>query len=253
MLVPIVRVLLRGGLAAADFATAARLAYARAAALESRSGSRRPNVSRIAATTGLTRREIGHLLRNSDTKAENTSPSSYAQPLMRVVQGWKQDKQFMSKKGPKPLRISGKRSSFQQLVKSYGGDVTVVAVLHELERLGCIRRIGKDHVRLIRSKVALSGYEPIALTRYGLNLADFARSLGSDQSSPENRSYFNTRESKNIPAELIPLFIKTFSERADILLDGFENWTKAAPVNSSSVAADRAGIGIYLILPNATE
>ena len=101
------------------------------------------NHSKVAALTGLPRKEIRRLLKSpSTTDLEPGTPS--AMPSERVVRGWLTDRRFLTRRGrPKSLAVGGDTLSFDRLVKIYGGDVSPRAVLEEVLRSRMIRRSGE--------------------------------------------------------------------------------------------------------------
>lgn len=97
------------------------------------------NHSKVAALTGLPRKEIRRTLNRQPNPSEQTAAAHM--PSARVVRGWLTDRRFLTRKGrPKSLVVSGETFSFERLVKEYGGDVSPRAVLEELVRSRTIRR-----------------------------------------------------------------------------------------------------------------
>jgi hypothetical protein len=74
MLDPLVRLLLAAGIGVGDFLSLVKVAYVRAARDQGREarGELRPNASRIAVVTGLTRGEVASMLA-ADTDERRTS------------------------------------------------------------------------------------------------------------------------------------------------------------------------------------
>lgn len=127
--------------------------------------------------------------------------------------------------------------------------MTVVGVLKELERLHCVRRIGKDRVRLVRKYLTQSGYDRQALGRYGRKLTDYAESLDSQFKPAQDRVYLDVIDNCEISTDMLPIFRKTFAERAAMLLGGFETWSKRNALRVASEKSQRVGLGVYLIAP----
>lgn len=123
------------------FSRLAREAFVKAAADRSRLRNGRINHSKVAALTGLPRREISRIL---NWRVADLAPDRKTRtPAERVVQGWLTDRRFLSKKGgPKSLAVGGPDSSFALLVKKYGGDISPRAVLEELLRSRVVRSEG---------------------------------------------------------------------------------------------------------------
>lgn len=131
--------LLPCGITPNSFSRLAREAFIRAAAGHARLRNGKVNHSKIAALTGLPRKEIRRVLSRASTAME---PDSAARmPSERVVDGWLNDRRFLTRHGrPKPLVVAGGTFSFERLVKEYGGDVSPRAVLEELVRKKRVRR-----------------------------------------------------------------------------------------------------------------
>ena len=73
LLGPLVRLLLDAGMGVGDFVSLLKVAYVRAAVQQGRSvaGSVRPNVSRIAVVTGLTRVEVTAILASGEAESRS--------------------------------------------------------------------------------------------------------------------------------------------------------------------------------------
>jgi|SRR5579883_495387 len=130
------------GITPTRFSKLARDAFVRAAAGKSRLRNGKVNHSKVAALTGLSRKEIRRILNRSAATVEPSRPTNT--PSERVVHGWLTDRRFLTGRGdPKALAGGRGDSSFGQLVKAYGGDISPRAVLEELVRSGRVRRCGK--------------------------------------------------------------------------------------------------------------
>lgn len=116
LLKPLVHILLRNGVSYGDFAEMAKMAYVDVASDEFRNG-RPMTISRIAALTGLTRKEAKRLHElDRDSNAESYGRYNRA---IRVISGWLNDVEFQDKKGlPSVLPMEGQSRSFSALVKN---------------------------------------------------------------------------------------------------------------------------------------
>lgn len=142
LLVELASALLPHSITPNTFSRLAREAFVKVAADHSRLRNGRTNHSKIAALTGLPRREISRILNRRPAGFESSHKTRT--PTERVVQGWLTDRRFVSQKGgPKSLVIGGPGSSFARLVKEYGGDISPRAVLEELARSRIIRTKGQ--------------------------------------------------------------------------------------------------------------
>lgn len=146
-------ILLPQGITPEEFSALAREAFIRAATERSRLRNGRVNRSKIAALTGLSRREIKRILDVDRAERSLEHNRSSRTPSERVVQGWLSDRRFRTVQGqPKLLAIAGGASSFQRLVKEYGGDISPRGVLEELVRSRMVRKLGR-RVELCLSKL----------------------------------------------------------------------------------------------------
>src|SRR4051812_48307565 len=121
--------LIRNGYGSAQFSRLARTAFVEAAQLVGKKKNRAASVARTAAVTGLTRPEVSRILRSVRSRPkEFENDSNRAE---RVARGWMSDRQFLQKNNrPLTLRYAGSSASFTNLVKKYGGDIPVRAMLN---------------------------------------------------------------------------------------------------------------------------
>lgn len=129
-------VLLPRGMTPKRFGELARSAFVHAAADMSRLRNGRVNYSRVAAQTGLSRADVGRLLKRNALEFDLRGQSA----VERVINGWCTDSAFAKRSGhPKPLMIGDATTPFGRLVRKYGGDIPHRAVLAELVRIGAAK------------------------------------------------------------------------------------------------------------------
>lgn len=146
LLQPLARLCLRLGFGYREYCEMSKAAFVAVAAEDYGVHGRPTNVSRIAAMTGLTRKEVSRIRR----KVENggATRTQRASPLVEVVAAWRSDREFCSSGKPNRLPLEGKRGSFHSLVRRFAGDIPDGAMRKELERIGAVRLVG-DSVELI--------------------------------------------------------------------------------------------------------
>lgn len=158
LLRPLVRILLRNGVAYGSFAELARKVYVDVAFEEFTPEGKKQTVSRVSAMTGMTRKEVKRLL-EMEGPADAASQERFNRGI-RVISGWLHDKRFHDAGGkPADLPVDGKRNSFATLVKDYSGDIPTKAMLSMLEEAGNVRQI-KGKVRLVRHAY-VPGNDPV--------------------------------------------------------------------------------------------
>jgi hypothetical protein len=145
---PLVRILLRNGIAYGTLAELVRKVYVDVAFQDFAPAGKKQTVSRVSVLTGLTRKEVKRLvdLKNPDDTA---SQERYNRGV-RVIGGWLNDKRFREANGnPADLPVDGKSNSFATLVKDYSGDIPTRAMLAMLVESGSVRLV-KGRTRLVR-------------------------------------------------------------------------------------------------------
>lgn len=142
VLVPVIRFCLRRSLYIQDLLEAAKVVYIEQAAIEIKNSNDTVNISRLAAMTGLHRRDVMRIYRDEEIKEAPQGLTS------RIIGQWQQDPRFITKtKKPRVLTLEGETSEFKQLVQRVSNDLNATTVLFELERIGAVERV-KEGVRL---------------------------------------------------------------------------------------------------------
>lgn len=191
--------LLPRGITPASFSRLAREAFIRAAAGQARLRNGKLNHSKIAALTGLPRKEIRRILKHP---VKNLDPDSKNLPSERVVRGWLNDRRFLTRQShPRLLLATGGTPSFAHLVREYGGDVSPRAVLEELVRSGLVRRAGERlELQVTRLRSLRGGLGPLA--RIIPTLVDGLRIVSRDPTSALGSGLYRLRLGASAEAEL---------------------------------------------------
>jgi hypothetical protein len=249
LLVPLVRILLRNGMAAKSFYELAKRAYVRVAQEEFRIGGRKATISRIAILTGLTRKEVQALVA-APPVPEDPSEQEYNRAA-RVVTGWLRDSEFGDGKGhPTPLAMTGKRRSFGALVKRYSGDIPVRAMLDELVRVGAVKRLRDGKVALVTR-----GYIPhkgtgTKLAILGQDTADLIATIDHNlHGNPSQPRVQRKVMYDNVPMEAAHEFRTIAAAQAQELLEALDRWLshRDRDVNPTVKGKGRmrVGLGLY--------
>lgn len=140
---PVVRFCLRHAVKIQDASRALTSLFVEEATRALGESEEAPNVSRVAAITGIHRREVTRLLKGG-------VPTEREPPLLRKVLGrWQSHPDYRKGKLPRPLLCEGSESEFAQLVREVSQDLNPYTVLFELERAELVERVdGK--VKLLR-------------------------------------------------------------------------------------------------------
>lgn len=144
MLRPLARFCLRNSLAIQEIVEALKSALIDEAMQEVSRVSKKVSVSRLSVITGLHRRDVMRLTRETQ---RTDSPTSLAS---RVIGQWTEDKRFQTSDGnPKVLSYEGDQCEFKDLVRCVSQDLNHCTVLFELERTGAVEKT-RNGVKLIR-------------------------------------------------------------------------------------------------------
>ena len=249
LLAPLTRILLRHGISHAEFADWAKTAFVSEASRNFGVKDKKPTVSRIAIVTGINRKEVKRIL---ELPAEADSSKVKQNRATRVVTGWLQDEEFQNDKGsPSALEYGEPESSFNQLVKRYGGDVPARAVLDELLRVGTVER--KADIVSLKQK----GYVPHESTEAMLDIlgdscTDLLETIDHNIShdTSESRIQLNVVYD-NLPEEALEEFRRLADKKSMELLKELDKYlSKNDRDMSRKVKGNgkfRAGLGVYLI------
>lgn len=146
LLRPIVDLLLRAGVGYGEAATVLKNVYVDVATKEYGVRNRPTNLSRVAAMTGISRREVSRI--RSD-EAPNRIPDTESTSANMILNYWQFDPDFSLEPGvPRALSLRGS-GGFSELVRRYGKDVPAGAIKAELLRAGTVEEDG-EHVRIVK-------------------------------------------------------------------------------------------------------
>ncbi len=254
MLAPLVRVLIRHGVSHAEFTSWAKQTYVEEANIHFGIDGKSPTVSRLAIVTGINRKEVRRIL---DLPPDAEPTASKHNRAIRVVTGWLQDEEYTDQHGePKLLNYGDASSSFNQLVKRYGGDVPARAVLDELLRVGTVTQ--SDNQIVLASK----GYVPheseeAMLELFATSAKDLLTTLDHNVSKTGPARLQMSVAYDNVGEDGLQAFRKLSSKKAlsllrelDKFLATHDHGSKPPPEGEHRY---RTGLGIYLIEESVDE
>lgn len=144
---PLVKMLIRYKISYGEFVELAKQAYVDVATEHFPVAHRKTTHSRVALLTGLSRKEVMRLSKLEESDIPFTKGS--VNRASRVINGWLKDAEFLDENNePNILPLRGDVGSFEKLALRYGGDVTMGAILDELERVDVVTRPTQDSVKL---------------------------------------------------------------------------------------------------------
>ncbi|HTN42481.1 MAG TPA: DUF6502 family protein [Nitrospiria bacterium] len=246
---PLIRILLRNHIPFGAFADLAKRVYVDVALEEFGIPGRKPSISRVSIITGLTRKEVS--LIKKPPSLENGEELERYNRGARVISGWIRDRAFWNKEGqPSELPIEGKETSFNELVRRYGGDVPSRAVLDELLRVGAVERLPDGRVRLIARAFIPHAQEADKIRILGTDVRDLISTIDHNLQSHPSDSFLQRKVSyDNLPAEALSEIRIQAVQKGQSLLEELDRLMsqKDRDINPSSkgTGRKRATIGIF--------
>lgn len=242
LLQPLVRILLRNGVAYGTLAGLIRQVYVDVAYRDFAPRGKKQTVSRVSALTGLTRKEVKRLL-EEDSQAAYDGQARYSRAV-RVISGWLHDERFLDGNGkPAVLPVDGAQNSFALLVKEYSGDIPTRAMLTMLEEGGTVS-VSKERVRLVRHAYVPGGDAVEKIKILGSDVCELMSTIDHNLTADADDLRFQRKVSyDNIdPAAVGKLKQLSFS-KAQALLEQLDK-----KYSGHAVEQDAAGGGKYISL-----
>ena len=147
LLQPLVARLLRRGFTVHALNDLVKWVFVHTANEEFALNGRHGAITRIASTTGLTRKEVARLIELSEVRLEQNE--NWDNRALRVVTGWKEDPYFSPRHRTVSLKYNGKGPTFAELVRRYSGDMTPKAILEQLVNLGLVKTLKNGRIKLL--------------------------------------------------------------------------------------------------------
>lgn len=259
LLKPLVRLLLKRGVAFGHFSELVKRAYVEVAQSDFAVPGRKLTISRVAVLTGLTRKEARRIL-EEDPRSDAALPRRRVNRAARVVSAWVADSEFHDGRGgPGSLPFDDQDGpSFSSLVRAHGADVTPRAVLDELLRVGAVEHLKDGRIRLVERAYIPQADEAEKLTILGTDVADLIAAIEHNL-DPDSANPFYQRKVAydNLPAAYLPELQELVRTRAQELLEDLddemaENDLDVTP-RESEPGGRRAMVGIYYFQEDSEE
>lgn len=248
LLLPLTEILLSKGVTFSETSQILKQVYVFVAEQQLLKTEGKATTSRIAITTGLTRKDVA-ALRKIPLKAESVSPKYNR--ATRVINGWQDDEEFCTSGGfPAVLAINGKTKSFEALVNRYSGDMTTKAMLDELTSTDTVEIIEKKYVSLQRRAYLSIGDEDEAMTILGTDVSLLIQTIGHNMTHKKEDLWFQRKVCyDNLPVECLGDFQEMIGQDSQELLEKSNDWLRQhdrdANPHVQGSGKKRAGIGIY--------
>jgi hypothetical protein len=259
LLDPLVKWLLEAGIGVGDLLTLVKIAYVRAAreqGLLAGAEQQRPNASRIAVVTGLTRAEVATILAAGDADRPHDRGRQRAE---RVLSGWWNDPNFQHGSGtPAVLPIQGSRRSFAALVRRYSGERWRVAtILDELLRVKAVRRLPDGRLEALSRTYATVRWDPDGVTAFGEQLGEHCATLLHNLKFPARARYVRRVLNARLDPRYVPMLSRDLEQQADVLADSVDDALndpkQTLEGDRSATGAASLGIAFYVFEASGSE
>lgn len=208
LLEPIAKFALDNGLSIRELYSILREAAIRGLAAQQSESSCRPNISGIAASSGIPRGAISQIL-NRKTASPVEIVKRNEQSTRKILAAWSEDPKFAAANGlPANLRIYGRGATFEALVRSHGRGIPIRAILDELTRSGSIEVLDSQEIRLKRARQI----SPRVIRAFGSDAQEVLTTMLQGILQPEN--FVNLRSTTTkISPNSIPLLKREISKK----------------------------------------
>jgi Family of unknown function (DUF6502) len=248
---PLVRLVLKRGMAFGQFAELVKRAYVEAAEEDFAVPGRKLTISRVAVLTGLTRKEASRLMQEEPPVSESQARRRVNRAA-RVVSAWAVEGAFHDAQGvPRDLPFDASDGpSFSKLVARHGADVPPRAVLDELVRVGAVVRRDDGLIHLVERAYIPASDEAEKLDILGTDVADLIASIEHNLDSEAQVRFFQRKVAyDNLPADYLPALRARAAEHGQSLLETLNEDMARHDRDLSGEANEsprrRAMVGVY--------
>ena len=245
LLRPLVRVLLRHGMAYDEFAELARRSYVAVAEHHFGLRGRKQTTSRISVITGLNRKEVARLQAlNAQGQPGAEALAATMNRAAKVVVGWQRDHP-----GTEGTPAELDAAQFSALVRRHSGDMPVRAVLDELRYAGAVTPTDDGRYRLHGAGYVPQDTDSRKITLLGQHTADLLGTLDHNLNRPAEQALLQQRVfADNIPADRVEAVrramreagLKALADARQVLMANDAGDGPPAP------GAQRVTLGVYV-------
>lgn len=245
ILTPLVRILLRNGIAYGTFSDIAKKVYVDVGFEEAERQGQKTTISNVSILTGINRKEVKRLKENLGFDTDRSLKKFNR--IVRVLAGWQHDEEFLDPDHePLDLMLEGEQSSFTRLVRRYSGDMPVVAMLNALRDSGNIRILDNGLIQLINPNFLPESDSEQKLNILGIDTAEFIETIDHNLQVEQLEDAWFQRKASNshVSCHALPKLKKYINKKAQLLLEEidaeFSEHETTDPQDRCSVS-----IGVY--------
>ncbi len=245
ILKPLVRILMRNGVAYGALAELVRKSYVDVGFEIMEQSGKRPTISGVSGLTGLTRKETRRLreVREPDTAA---AAQRYNRAI-RVISGWVNDKDFIDSDGePADLPLDGE-NSFSELVRRYSGDIPAMAMLMVLRESQCVVDAG-DKLQLV-ARAYIPGGDPVEkLNILGIDTAELLTTIDHNLTASSDSLWYQRKVSSHqLDPGAVDAFRALAADKAQALLEELDAWLTKHEITDPDQSSSYVALGAFYI------
>lgn len=248
LLKPLVRVLLRNGIAFDALSELLKKLYVEIAEKEFVIPGKKQSVSRISTLTGLNRKEVSRV--KSLEAIDLAAMTQQYNRAARVISGWIRDPDFQAAGQPAELSLDGDNHSFKVLVKRYSGDIPSGAVADELLRVGAIEQSDQGKIKLVKNAYIPKQNLDEKIRILGTDVSDLITTIDHNIFTHPENPYFQRKVAYNaINENSLPFLRKKINLTAQSCLEELDHLLANSDSDSNPEITEkgthRVGVGIF--------
>ena len=243
ILYALARILLRHGIGFTAFSEIAKRAFIDVAHNEFALPGRKQTVSRISALTGLSRKDVGLVLKQESL--DDGLNNIHINRVARVISGWLSDEHFQDhQQHPLDLPFEGD-SSFSSLVKRYSGDLTPKTIADELMRINAVSMLPGGKLRLEQHAYVPKDDLLQKSSILGNDVADLIATIDHNMVEPEE-AYFQRKVSyQNIDEASMDGLHHDLNHLSQQYLEKMQATIRKKVTAATGLRKKCLGVGIY--------
>ncbi len=253
ILKPLIRILLRNGIAYATFADIARKIYVDTGFEEAQRRQQKQTVSNVSILTGINRKEVKRL-REALAYDSDQSLKKFNRTV-RVIAGWQHDEEFLDKDHePRDLKLEGAKGSFTSLVKKYSGDMPVVAMLNALLDSKNIKVIDNGNIQLVNTNYLPVTDSDKKLNILGIDTAEFIDTIDHNINieHPEDAWFQRKASNTQVSCKALSKIKQRLNKKAQQLLEDIDADFSDNETNDEDSSCN-VSVGIYFHQANGSK
>jgi hypothetical protein len=246
---PLVRILLRNGVAYGEFAEVVKRVYVDVSASAISDAGGVPSESKLAIKTGLSRAEVTRLVSRGDSDGDDLAGQTNRVGWLLTL--WHQDTGPYGIPLELPFDDKPGRRSFCELVRRSGAsDLSPNELLEELLRVGAAVQLPNGLIRVLARVYLPSQTDPAALEFMSVAFTDLASTLARNLEFEDRPKFFERRvwTPHGIAQKDVAAFDQIVNEQGQHFLETLDDWLTARETEArkSHDEVVRVGVATYM-------